>query len=166
MATDWAANNPAASNRANCRRPQQKRARTQAQFGAGGLRTSGLDYDALARSPGGHQSDIEALYWGVIMVKSSEGAAVLENIVLGIPRIAKAMEDLPIEELWPALEAVEGSYRATLRQSGFSISVSTTLAATIIRRLKGQLAGDEFAATEVMQRLCEDLAVFANGAAA
>jgi hypothetical protein len=40
MATIWTAKNPATTNRANCRRPQQKRQRTQAQTGAGGLRAS------------------------------------------------------------------------------------------------------------------------------
>ena len=40
---------------------------------------------------------------------------ILENIILGIPRVAKAMEDLPVEQLWSVLGAVEGSYwRAAL----------------------------------------------------
>ena len=45
---------------------------------------------------------------------------ILETIIVGIPRVAKAMEDLPVEQLWSVLGAVEGSYRRALAQYGFS----------------------------------------------
>jgi hypothetical protein len=41
---------------------------------------------------------------------------ILEAIVVGIPRVAKAMEDLPVEQIWSVLSAVEVSYRRALAQ--------------------------------------------------
>jgi len=49
-----------------------------------------------------------------------EDAKILEAIVAGIPHVAEAMEDVPVEQWWQALEAAESSYLRTLRQSGFS----------------------------------------------
>jgi hypothetical protein len=42
---------------------------------------------------------------------------ILEAIVVGIPRVAKAMEDLPVEQIWSVLSAVEVSYRRALAQN-------------------------------------------------
>ncbi len=39
----------------------------------------------------------------------------MADIVVGIPRVASAMENLSTEQIWPALKAVEGSYKRTLR---------------------------------------------------
>ena len=44
---------------------------------------------------------------------------ILEAIVEGIPHVAEAVEDVPAEQLWRALEAAESNYWRTLRQSGF-----------------------------------------------
>src|SRR5271165_551495 len=40
----------------------------------------------------------------------SEEARHLEAIVAGIPHVAGAVEDVPVEQLWRALEAAERSY--------------------------------------------------------
>jgi len=94
------------------------------------------------------------------------GTGVLETIVIGIPRVAKAMEDLPVEQLWSVLEAVEGSYRRALAQYGFSQSDCQALASAIMRRLKGQLGADGLTETEMMIRLCEELGVLGNAVGA
>jgi hypothetical protein len=91
---------------------------------------------------------------------------ILETIVMGIPRVAKAMDDLPVEQLWSVLEAVESSYRRALAQSGFSQSDCQALASAIMRRLKGQLGADGLTEKEMMIRLCEELGVPGNAAAA
>ena len=77
-------------------------------------------------------------------------ATVIEKIVYGFPAVAKDMEDAPPTKWWVALEAVEDSYLDTLRASGFSGMASQALAAAIIRRLKGQLAGDQLTEDEIM----------------
>jgi len=61
------------------------------------------------------------------------------------------MEDAPPEKMWVALEAAENSYLDTLRE--FSGVVSQALAASMIRLLKGQLAGDRLAEDEIMDKI-------------
>ena len=61
----------------------------------------------------------------MLNARPSVEIGILENIILGIPRVAKAMEDLPVEQLWSVLGAVEGSYwRALARRSLLSGLVS------------------------------------------
>jgi hypothetical protein len=91
---------------------------------------------------------------------------ILETIIVGIPRVAKAMEDLPVERLWPVLGAVEGSYRRALAQYGFSQSDCQALTSAIVRRLKGQLGADGLTEKEMMMRLCEELGFRGNAVAA
>jgi hypothetical protein len=91
---------------------------------------------------------------------------IFERIVVGIPRVAKAMEDLPVEQLWPVLGAVEGSYRRTLTQYGFSRSDCHAVTSAIMRRLKGQLVADGLTEKEMMTRLCEELGVLDDVVAA
>jgi hypothetical protein len=91
---------------------------------------------------------------------------ILETIVVGIPRVAKAMEDLPVEQIWSVLRAVEGSYGRALAQYGFSQSDCHALTSAIMRRLKGQLGADGLTEKEMMIRLCEELGVLDNAVAA
>jgi hypothetical protein len=91
---------------------------------------------------------------------------VLETIVVGIPRVAKAMEDLPVEQIWSVLGAVERSYRRTLAQYGFSQSDCQALTSAIMRRLKGQLGADGLTVTEMMIRLCDELGMLGNAVTA
>ena len=84
---------------------------------------------------------------------NSIDATVVERIIYGFPAVAKAMEDAPPTKWWVALEAVEDSYLDTLRASGFSGVASQAFAAAIIRRLKGQLAGDQLTDDEIMDRI-------------
>jgi hypothetical protein len=91
---------------------------------------------------------------------------ILETIVVGIPRVAKAMEDLPVDQIWSVLGVVESSYRRTLAQYGFSQSDCQALTSAIMRRLKGQLGADGLTVTEMMIRLCEELGALGNAATA
>ena len=98
--------------------------------------------------------------------RSPVETGILETIVVGIPRAAKAMEDLPVEQLWPVLGAVESSYRRALAQYGFSQSDCHALTSAIMRRLKGQLGADGLTEKEMMMRLCEELGLPGNAVAA
>ena len=80
-------------------------------------------------------------------------ATVIERIVYGFPAVAKAMEDAPPAKSWVALEAAEASYIGTLQSSGFSDVASQALVASIIRLLKGQLAGDQLTEDEIMDKI-------------
>jgi hypothetical protein len=83
---------------------------------------------------------------------------------MGIPRVANEMENIPVEQLWSVLGAVEASYKHTLEQCGFSQSDCRALSSAIIRRLKGQLGADGLTEKEMMIRLCEEIAI--NGCVA
>ena len=87
---------------------------------------------------------------------------ILENIILGIPRVAKAMKDLPVEQLWSVLGAVEGSYWRALAQYGFSESDCHALTSAVMRRLKGQLEADGLTEKEMMIRVYEELGLTGN----
>src|SRR6516225_3202077 len=93
-------------------------------------------------------------------------ANIFENIVAGIPRVANAMEDLPVEQLWSVLDAVGASYLRSLRQSGFSESVCQAVTSAVVRRLKGQLGGDDLSEREMMGKLCKELGLNGDIAAA
>jgi hypothetical protein len=84
---------------------------------------------------------------------NSIDATVIERIVYGFPDVAKAIEDVPPEKWWVALEAADASYIGTLQSSGFSDLVSQALAAAIIRCLKGQLAGDRLTDDEIIDKI-------------
>jgi len=91
---------------------------------------------------------------------------ILEKIVAGIPRVAEAMEDFSVEQIWSALDAAEGSYRYTLAQCGFSQSDCQALTSAIMRRLKGQLGADGLTEKEMMTRLYEEIGVLGDVATA
>jgi hypothetical protein len=103
---------------------------------------------------------------GMLKRRSSKEIGILEKIVSGIPQVVKAIEDLPVDQLWSALEAAEGSYRRTLRQFGFSESVCQAMTSAIMRRVKGQLGADGLTEEEMMRKLCEELEALGDVAAA
>jgi hypothetical protein len=78
---------------------------------------------------------------------------ILEKIIVGIPRVAKAIEDLPVEQLWKT------AIGARWRNTAFSQSDCHALTSAITRRLKGQLGADGLTEKEMMIRLCEELGV-------
>jgi len=89
-----------------------------------------------------------------------EEAKILEAIVAGIPHVAEAMEDVPVEQLWQALEAAESSYLRTLRQSRFSETACKKWTSAIMRRLKGHVAADGLTEDEMLRKLYEDIGRF------
>ena len=82
---------------------------------------------------------------------------ILAKIIVGIPRVVSAMENLSIEQLWPALKAVESSYKSTLREAGLPESVCDEVSEAIMRRVKGQIAGDDLTELEIMHQLSHEL---------
>jgi hypothetical protein len=85
--------------------------------------------------------------------KASIDYTVIERIVRGFPAVTSVIEDAPPEKWWVALEAAEASYIDALQSSGFSNAASQALAASIVRRLKGQLAGDELSDDEILDQI-------------
>ena len=81
---------------------------------------------------------------------------VIEKIVRGFPAVTRVIEDGPPEKCHVALEAAEASYIGALQSSGFSDAASQALAASIIRRLKGQLAGDELPDDEIVDKILSE----------
>ena len=81
---------------------------------------------------------------------------VIEKIVRGFPAVTRVIEDGPPEKWHVALEAAEASYIGALQSSGFSDAASQALAASIIRRLKGQLAGDELSDDEIVDKILSE----------
>jgi hypothetical protein len=78
---------------------------------------------------------------------------IIKRIVHGFPAVASAIEDAPPEK-WPlALEAAEASYIDALRLSGISDAASHSLAGSVIRRLKGRLAGDDLSDDEILDKI-------------
>ena len=80
----------------------------------------------------------------------------MEAIVAGIPRVAEAVENVPTEQLWRALEAAQSSYSRTLRELGFSESKCQTWTSAIMRRLKGHVAADELTEEKMLRKLYEE----------
>jgi hypothetical protein len=78
---------------------------------------------------------------------------VIERIVRGFPVVTSVIEDAPPEKWRVALEAAEASYIGALQLSGFSDAASQALAASTVRRLKGQLAGDELSDDEIVDKI-------------
>jgi hypothetical protein len=89
----------------------------------------------------------------VVYLIDSSDDTVIERIVHGFPAVARVIEDAPPEKWQVALEAAEASYIGALRSSGFSDAASHALAASIIRRLKGRLAGDEISDKEIVDKI-------------
>jgi hypothetical protein len=78
---------------------------------------------------------------------------VIEKIVRGFPAVTRVIEDAPPEKWRVALEAAAASYIGVLQSSGFSVAASQALAASIVCRLKGQLAGDELSDDEIVDKI-------------
>src|SRR5262245_7209659 len=78
---------------------------------------------------------------------------IMERIVHGLTAVASVIEDAPPEKWRLALEAAEVSYIDTLQSSGFSDAASHSLAASVVRRLKGRLAGDELSDDEILDKI-------------
>jgi hypothetical protein len=81
---------------------------------------------------------------------------VIKRIVRGFPVVTSVIEDAPPEKWRVALEAAEASYIGALQSSGFSEVASQALAASIIRRLKGQLAGGELSDDEIVDKILSE----------
>ena len=63
-----------------------------------------------------------------VSATSNPDEQILAKIIVGIPRVVSAMENLSIEQLWPALKAVESSYESALREAGLPQSVCDVVA--------------------------------------
>ncbi len=92
-----------------------------------------------------------------VSATSNPDEQILAKIIVGIPRVVSAMENLSIEQLWPALKAVESSYKSALREAGLPQSVCDVVSEVIMRRLKGQIAGDDLTELEIMRELRHEL---------
>ena len=73
------------------------------------------------------------------MASSLEAEKILEAAVAGIPRVAEAVASIPEEDRPRALDAVEGSYRQTVRDLGYEEGPIESWIAAVMLRLQREV---------------------------
>src|SRR5208282_5277790 len=73
------------------------------------------------------------------MASISEEEKILEAAVAGIPRVAEVVASIPEEDRAKALEAVEGSYRQTVRDLGYEEGPIQSWIAAVMLRLQTEV---------------------------
>jgi len=74
------------------------------------------------------------------MASSSESVRTLDAAVGGIPRVAKAIAEIPTALRQRALEAAERSYRQTVRDLGYPEPDAEVWTCAVIFRVRSQVA--------------------------
>jgi len=82
----------------------------------------------------------EASAAGESMASSSESVRTLDAAVGGIPRVAKAIAEIPNALRQRALEAAERSYRQTVRDLGYPEPDAEVWTCAVIFRVRSQVA--------------------------
>ena len=77
---------------------------------------------------------------GESMASSSESERTLDAAVGGIPRVAKAIAEIPTALRQRALEAAERSYRQTVRDLGYPEPDAEVWTCAVIFRVRSQVA--------------------------
>jgi hypothetical protein len=73
------------------------------------------------------------------MAFSSESETILQAAVAGIPRVAKAIAEIPTGLREPALEAVARSYQQTVRELGHTQADAQIWVSAVMLRLRATL---------------------------
>ena len=73
------------------------------------------------------------------MASNSEVEKILEAAVAGIPRVAEAVASIPEEDRPRALDAVEGSYRQTVRDLGYEEGPVQSWVSAVMLRLQREV---------------------------
>jgi hypothetical protein len=91
------------------------------------------------------------------MASSSKEEEILAAAVAGIPRVAEAVASIPEEDRPMALEAVEGSYRQTVRDLGYEEGPIQSWIAAVMLRLQTEVRKQESTKRKVLEALHQEL---------
>ena len=91
------------------------------------------------------------------MASSSEAEKILEAAVAGIPRVAEAVASIPEEDRPRALDAVEGSYRQTVRDLGYEEGPVQSWVSAVMLRLQTEVKAQESTKQKMLEALQEEL---------
>ena len=91
------------------------------------------------------------------MASISEAEEILAAAVAGIPRVAEAVASIPEEDRARALDAVEGSYRQTVRDLGYEEGPIQSWVAAVMLRLQREVKAQESAGQKMLKALHEKL---------
>jgi hypothetical protein len=90
------------------------------------------------------------------MASSSEAEKILEAAVAGIPRVAEAVASIPEEDRPRALDAVEGSYRQTVRDLGYEEGPVQSWVSAVMLRLQKEVKAQASAKQRTLEVLHEE----------
>jgi hypothetical protein len=76
---------------------------------------------------------------GWCQASTSEEEKILEAAVAGIPRVAEAVASIPEEDRPRALDAVESSYRLTVRDLGYEEGPVQSWVSAVMLRLQREV---------------------------
>jgi hypothetical protein len=91
------------------------------------------------------------------MAFSSESETILQAAVAGLPRVAKAIAEIPTGLREPALEAVARSYQQTVRELGHTQADAQICISAVMLRLRATLQSKK------KLRLAGETEIFAQG---
>lgn len=91
------------------------------------------------------------------MQSSAEREAILESAVAGIPKVARAIAEIPAERQGRAYEAAERSYLETLQDLGYDEPVAHKLVSAVMSRLRAESAGEKLQDPQAIEGIVQDL---------
>jgi hypothetical protein len=90
---------------------------------------------------------------GRAMASSSEEEDILEAAVAGIPRVAEVVASIPGEDRARALDAVERSYRQTVRDLGYEEAPIQSWISAVMLRLQAEVRKQESAKQKILKNI-------------
>jgi hypothetical protein len=91
------------------------------------------------------------------MGSSPSQQKIYREAVAGIPRVVRAISELPSRQHADALAAAGRGYRATILESGIAEQTADRMVATLLRRLQNRLAKERSVKDKVMRALHAEL---------
>ena len=87
------------------------------------------------------------------MASSLEETKILEAAVAGIPRVAEVVASIPGEDRARALDAVERSYRQTVRDLGYEEAPIQSWISAVMLRLQAEVRKQESAKQKMLKNI-------------
>jgi hypothetical protein len=91
------------------------------------------------------------------MGSSPSQQKIYRAAVAGIPRVVRAISDLPSKHHAEAVAAAGRGYRQTILESGIAEPTADRMVATLLRRLQNRLAKERSVRNKVIRALQEEL---------
>jgi len=91
------------------------------------------------------------------MASISEEEEILEAAVAGIPKIAEVVASIPDRDRAKALDAVERSYRQTVRDLGYEEGPVQSWIVAVMLRLQSEVKKQESTKQKMLEALQEEL---------